>query len=349
MKKGYSILLALLICVFVGGLCFIPSSSITEEAMNRYYNLNETENFNKSEESVREKIVKANPVGVMASAVFSDILPAANIAPLPIDFTPGNTPLSENFTEEGYRDDSIIVELDHFRAFDSDVYVSYIKIATASQLRTAVAGSSLKSTHTNQVSKIAKNYNAIVAVNGDYFIDTLGGYITRQGQTVRTALSDNLDFLFIDQYGDFHILLAGKENQEHDINAFLSKSELVNGFFFGPALVKDGEMLSISKDYHFSPEAANPRAGICQLAPLTYAIVTVNGRSNTSVGVTLSEFAEIMYDLGAIQAYNLDGGNSATLVYNGEVFNDKPQDERDVSDIIYFATATGAGPAVIEE
>ena len=54
---------------------------------------------------------------------------------------------------------------------------------------------------------------------------------------------------------------------------------------------------------------------------------------------TIEEFADIMYQLGCKQAYNLDGGNSATLVFNGQVFNEKAADERDVQDIIYFATA----------
>ena len=40
------------------------------------------------------------------------------------------------------------------------------------------------------------------------------------------------------------------------------------------------------------------------------------------------------------QAICLDGGNSATLAFNGEVYNDKPQAERAVTDIIYFASAT---------
>ena len=49
-----------------------------------------------------------------------------------------------------------------------------------------------------------------------------------------------------------------------------------------------------------------------------------------------------MLDLGCTQAYNLDGGNSATLAFNGSVFNAKATKERDVSDIIYFASAIDA-------
>ncbi len=69
--------------------------------------------------------------------------------------------------------------------------------------------------------------------------------------------------------------------------------------------------------------------------------MVVNGRTDASEGVTLAEFADIMVEIDAQQAYNLDGGNSATLAFNGQVYNDKPQAERSVTDIIYFASAIG--------
>jgi len=118
---------------------------------------------------------------------------------------------------------------------------------------------------------------------------------------------------------------------------------MVNGFFFGPALVLDGEVQSIPGNYQFDPKGANPRAAIGQTGPLTYVLVVVNGRTDDSKGVTISQMAEIMGELNCLQAYNLDGGNSATLAFRGLVYNDKPQAERATSDIIYFATATMQG------
>ena len=149
-----------------------------------------------------------------------------------------------------------------------------------------------------------------------------------------------MDLLLIDELGDFHIYLHGHDVQENGVASFLSEHEIVNGFFFGPALVVDGEVQEIPENYQFDPHQKNPRAGIAQLGTLTYALVAVNGRTDQSAGVTLAEFADIMGQLGAEQAYNLDGGNSATLAFNGEVYNDKPQAERSVTDIIYFASAT---------
>ena len=316
----------------------LPSGAVTEDARLRYEALTDTD-----EEPGYDRS-QLHPIAVLASAAMSDILPAAEIDPLDLDITlPGSTPIAENYSEYGYRDDSIIVELEQKREYESDVFIAYVKIATPSQLRTAIAGTKLSSTRTNHTTAISANYNGIVAVNGDFYSDpdTTGGYIVRQGQVYREKVSNNMDLLIIDELGDFHLLPRGKESQQNAIDAIKSEHTIINSFFFGPALVIDGVEQEIAKDYAFAPNAKNPRAGIAQLDVLTYALVVVNGRTNASEGVTMQEFANIMHELGAKQAYNLDGGNSATLAFNGEVFNDKPQAERSVSDIIYFASAIG--------
>ena len=49
--------------------------------------------------------------------------------------------------------------------------------------------------------------------------------------------------------------------------------------------------------------------------------------------------AEYMAGLGCLQAYNLDGGNSAEMIFNIAFYGSRTGNERDQSDIIYFATA----------
>ena len=334
MRKAFVSAASVLAVLMAVSLTFlIPSGAVTEEAQQRYLDAAY------AQEEGWEEASLPKPDAVLASAVFSDILPAATVDALPIDlFAPGNTPIAANYTENGYRDDTIIVELEQKRMYDSDVFIAYVKIATPSQLRTAVAGQKIGSSSTNQTTTIARNYNGIAAINGDYFTKTKAGYIVRMGETYREKTSANL--LLIDELGDFHICLHGHDVQENSIAAFKSEHEIINGFFFGPALVVDGEVQEIPENYQFDPHQKNPRAGIAQLGTLTYALVAVNGRTDQSAGVTLAEFADIMGQLGAKQAYNLDGGNSATLAFNGEVYNDKPQAERAVTDIIYFASAT---------
>ena len=340
MRKSMKTVMNVLAVLMVFSLMFtIPSGAVTEDAEMAYYDA-------LYEEEGDYAVELPQPKAVLASAVFSDILPSANVQSLDGDlFTPGNTPITENFTETGYRDDTIIVELEQKRMFDSDVFIAYVKIATPSQLRTAIAGNKLSSTRTNQTSVITAAYNGIVGINGDYYSDKdrQGGHIVRQGQVMRERVSDNFDLLFIDELGDLHVFHRGKADQQAQVDAFKQEHEIVNAFCFGPGLVIDGEKPEdVSKYKWFDATGENPRAGIGQIDMLTYVLVAVNGRTDESIGVTLDQFADIMLELGCQQAYNLDGGNSATLAYNGEVYNTKVQKERDVSDIIYFASAIDA-------
>jgi exopolysaccharide biosynthesis protein len=83
-----------------------------------------------------------------------------------------------------------------------------------------------------------------------------------------------------------------------------------------------------------------PRTAVGVIDANHPVFVVVDGRSpGYSEGVTLTELAEILQDLGATTAYNLDGGGSSTMVFDGEVVNDPlgKGEERGVSDILYIA------------
>ncbi len=309
----------------------IPSGAITMEAAARYQEQSDPEGGDFARAAVR----------LTASAGFTDvILPVDSVSYLPLDRTvPGRTPIEENFTDTGYSDDTILVALETVQAYDSTFHVATVKIATPTQLRTAVAGSKLGSSQTLKPTVFSRSMNAVVLINGDYYTKTVNGYIVRQGETYREKTSDNLDLLLIDENSDFHILLHGKENQKEAIKAYLHEHQIINGFFFGPGLVVDGEVQDIPKNYDFNPFGDEPRAAIGQLAPLTYVLVTVDGRISSSAGVTMAELAEFMVGLGCTQAYGLDGGNSSALVFHNKLISVKEVSERDVSDVIYFATA----------
>lgn len=361
----FSLLTAVLVLMVLSLAFVIPSGAVTEDALYAY-----DEMMYEEEDEFYSDEARVKPRAVLASAAFSDILPVSNCRMLDRDlFMGGSTPLPEGFSEVpymgklmksseiaqltdfydtpvvAYRDDSIIVELERKRMYDSDVFIAYIRIATPSQIRTAIAGSKLKSSSSssNTVAKLSANYNGIVAINGDFYSNSekSGGYMVRQGQLYRDKFSNNYDILAIDDMGDFHILARGKENQQNGIKAIESSGEVVNCFFFGPALVIDGvrQTQETFDGYGYAQHDDNPRAAILQFGPLTYGLVVVNGRTDHSIGVTMDELASIVTDLGAVQAYNLDGGNSATLAFNGQVFSLKPQDDRGVSDIIYFCSA----------
>lgn len=87
--------------------------------------------------------------------------------------------------------------------------------------------------------------------------------------------------------------------------------------------------------------ASNPRTAIGIIDNLHYVLVVSDGRTKESDGLSLLELAEFMESLGVTTAYNLDGGGSSTMYFNGEVVNQpttngKSIKERRVSDIVYI-------------
>ena len=115
---------------------------------------------------------------------------------------------------------------------------------------------------------------------------------------------------------------------------------LVNAFTFGPALVKDGELLAIDDNYGYNPHGREPRAAIGQTGPLSYVMVVVSAKDRSgNSGLSQKALGELMYDLGCVQAFNLDGGNSAEMCFGETIIKGMPGgSERGLSDIIYFAT-----------
>ena len=72
---------------------------------------------------------------------------------------------------------------------------------------------------------------------------------------------------------------------------------------------------------------SNPRTAIGQISPLHYLFVVSDGRTGESAGLSLLELAQIMQERGCAVAYNLDGGGSSTMWFNGAIVN-KPTDKR---------------------
>lgn len=275
----------------------------------------------------------------------------SNIVPLPVDLSAGYVPNPDcyiaadeaNGVKQGYQDESLTVTVERVKVGDSTFNVARVKIADPSQLRTGLANA--KATKTNKISTMAKNHNAVLAIGGDFFSDAKNGYIVRQYKEFRKSPKSVYDMLMVDNKGDFHILL---QSDATELKALLSSEELTfpNIFNFGPALVKDGVLLGNPQYYikngnrYNIKSASEPRCAIGQLGELEYMLVVVDGRRKNSDGCSTAELGKWMYEQGCIQAYNLDGGNSALMWFGGENYSDKTvKGERSVSDFIYISTA----------
>ena len=115
---------------------------------------------------------------------------------------------------------------------------------------------------------------------------------------------------------------------------------VVNLLAFGPALVENGEIVVNTKSEVGQSMASNPRTAIGIIDENHYIIIVSDGRTSESQGLSLYEMAEVMKSYDVKTAYNLDGGGSSTMYFNGQVIN-KPTtngniSERAVSDIVYI-------------
>ena len=343
-KRGMQTTLyaALLAAMLLAMVFLIPSGAVTLAA-DRAYTDNMSLDLGEEDEAFEEEMPAEEPEGEAPESGLLRISASGGSAPeameaLPVDFTPGMAPNPEGFADKSYRDESIAVDMESREVGDSMFHVAHVKIAHASQLRTALAGP-YGTKKTNKTSAMAKANHAVVAINGDYYNNREGGYIARQGEIFRKKPSKNLDMLVIDSSGDFHVLVKSDPEKL----AALTKDQenpIVQAFTFGPALVVDGVLQPLPESYPFNIRRSEPRAAIGQTGPLEYVLVVVDGRRDDSPGVTVEELAGFMAELGCTQAFNLDGGNSATMMFNNAYYSRKTDNsERSVSDIIYFASA----------
>lgn len=91
----------------------------------------------------------------------------------------------------------------------------------------------------------------------------------------------------------------------------------------GPYLVKNSEVFVDIKTQKFQAIAGkNPRSAIGYTNDGTLIIVTVDGREQSSVGMTLNELAYLMKSLGCKDAMNFDGGSSSALFVKNRIVND---------------------------
>ena len=258
------------------------------------------------------------------------------LAPLAMDAKAGLKPDAANYLPEmgGYEDASLKVTIESMREHETNILVARVKIADPSQIRTAMAAR-YGSTGTVLPDKFAQRVNAVLAVNGDFFSFNSTGYLVRQGKRYRDRTHTPSDILIIDDKGDFTIIV---DPTEEKVKSF--PGTMVNTFNFGPGLVVDGEIITTTKEMNIGLDKETQRMGVGQLGELEYILVATEGPENEgSAGLTIPEFAQLMKDLGAVQAYNLDGGSSSAMMLGGEKINALSSKKmRPICDLLYFAT-----------
>jgi len=221
-------------------------------------------------------------------------------------------------------------------------YVADVTLTDATALRSAFAQNSFGENIIDLTSSIASQNNAIFAINGDYYGFRDTGIVIRNGVVYRDEPArDGLAF-----YLDGSVEVYDETTTSADE---LLANGVWNTLSFGPAIVEGGDIVAgienVEIDTNFgnhSIQGEQPRTAVGVIDDNHLVFVVVDGRDpGYSAGVTLPDLAAIMQGLGATTAYNLDGGGSSTMYFNGTVINQPSNGgERETSDILYVGTTS---------
>lgn len=293
----------------------------------------------------KKSYVYASVFGLLLTASFSYSMLKTFVLSESITTVKANTTSSSASTtatnvstsDTSYSDDNISITLTEKTVSNTQVYIADITVSSAEYLKTALAQNTYGTNVTAKTSVTAANNNAILAVNGDYYGANSTGYVIRNGVVYRDTVredSNNGD-LAIYKDGSFKIIYEDEISADQ-----LVKDGVVNLLAFGPSLVENGEIVVDTNSEVGQSMSSNPRTAIGIIDENHYIIVVSDGRTSESQGLSLYELAEVMKSYGVKTAYNLDGGGSSTLYFNGQVIN-KPTtngniSERAVSDIVYI-------------
>lgn len=237
-------------------------------------------------------------------------------------------------TDTSYSGNGLTISLTEQRIDDTTVYLVDVQTDDPSHLLTALADNSYGRNIKETTSTIAKANDAVLAINGDFYGFRSTGFVVRNGTLYRDSANGDTDALVIDKNGDFSTIVNEATTDANTLDAQQVLS-------FGPALVESGSIVVDENSEVGQSAASNPRTAIGQIGTNHYLIVVSEGRTDDSQGLSLYQLAQVMQDNGVQTGYNLDGGGSTTLYFNGKVVNQTvggsgQSSERAVSDIVYF-------------
>lgn len=250
------------------------------------------------------------------------------------------TPTAETtLTDTSFSDGSTSVTVSTVTTDTLTYFVADVTLGDATDLRSAFANNQFGENITQTTSEIAAANGAVFAINGDYYGFRSTGIEIRNGVIYRDeGARQGLAF-----YTDGHMEVY---DETQTTAAELLASGVWNTLSFGPAIVDNGEVVdgidSVEVDTNVgnhSIQGDQPRTAVGIIGDNHLVFVVVDGRQEGySEGVTLPELADVMLSLGATTAYNLDGGGSSTMYFNGQVVNSPSNGgERGTSDILYVA------------
>lgn len=256
-----------------------------------------------------------------------------------------DTVLWEHGKIQYYYDETILV-IAWQQFVDGVVHnIAEVIIAHPSQFRRGLAGGEFGYDKQFEPTQIAQDVNAVVATSGDFYKFRQNGIIVYDGE-LRRFDGKSVDTCFIDDQANLLFVKRGEIETEEEAKKYIDENNVRYSLAFGPVMVEDGENVVPDKYPIGEIDDKYTRAALCQKGELHYLFVNTSGYPNMGLvkRQTVKKFADHLIDLGVDKAYALDGGQTTVIAMDGELFSAVDYGyQRQISDIIYFATALPDG------
>ena len=231
-------------------------------------------------------------------------------------------------TDSGYVSENINVQITKKNYEGAVCYVADIYVRDIKYFKTAFAGGVFSKSIRKATVTMASENHAIAAISGDSFGFLQTGIVVRNGVLYQdTFYSDicvlNYDGTMETFYTDDFDLAALKEKGAWQV------------WSFGPMLLENGEVMT---KFNNRVNPRNPRSAVGYYEPGHYCFIVVDGRQpGYSDGLTTSQISQLFHDMGCKVAYNLDGGQTATMAFRNKEINIPYSGGRGTSDILMIA------------
>lgn len=184
------------------------------------------------------------------------------------------------------------------------------------------------------IDELVKEANAGFAINCIYWnYEDLNKYIVFNGELIKEFETDSIhDYCIIYDDGTMSIIKADEVK-----SASQFPGHIWQAWSFGPALVHNGIAIDNFDDCFKSDlvDYSHPRSAIGYFGQNHFCFLTVAGRAPGNRGAYLDEMARFFTLIGCREAYNLDGGGSSHIWYNGREYGE-PCEDRAIPEIIYI-------------
>lgn len=240
---------------------------------------------------------------------------------------------------EYYADDTILAICWKERVLGHGCNFAEVYVADPSQFRRKFSMDTYGSPVQKYGSELARESNAVVAMNGDFYKFRAEG-MTVYNRTLYRFNPVKLELCHVNSDGELLFTYAGELADKDAAEKYIKDNDVLFTLAFGPVLIADGEPHISSNSYLIGEvNTRYSRSILSTRGNCHYLLTTCNNGYGTPT-CTIAEARDMMMSKKVENAYVLDGGQTAEIIIRDHVSNHIDFDtERTVSDILYFATA----------